>query len=65
MATLMIDGRQHEVSPEVLERIMALTDEKDFYRKVLSWIAWGHIQGPGLTLPLSKDLASEAIHKYR
>jgi hypothetical protein len=65
MATITIDKKPFTVPPEVADLLMEVSEERDFYRKTLRWIAYSHIQGPGLDLQTTRGLAREAAQFYR
>lgn len=65
MATITIDAKKFEVQAEVAALLREVGEERDFYRKVLSWIAWNEFQGPAMKAETIKKLAEESIRSYR
>ena len=48
----------------VADLLRDVSDEREFYRKVLRYIAYGHLQGPEMTAMAMKRMAEESVQMY-
>jgi hypothetical protein len=64
MTMITIDKQNYDVPAPVADLLRDVSDERDFYRKVLRYIAYGHLQGPEMSLLAVKRMAEESVQMY-
>jgi predicted TPR repeat methyltransferase len=65
MATILIDNKSYQVPNEVAEMMHELRDQNNFFKKILSWIAFDHMSGPQFSAQVIRKMAEEAVMLYR
>ena len=64
MTMITIDKQGYDVPEPVANLLREVSDEREFYRKVLRYIAYGHLQGPELSPLAMKRMAEQAVQMY-
>lgn len=61
MVTVTIDNKLYQVPDEVAGVMRDLKDEREFFKKVLCWIAFGHLQKSPVDLQTARNMARDAV----
>ena len=65
MATILIDNKSYQVPNEVAEMMHELKDQNNFFKKILSWIAFDHMSGPQFSVQAIRKMAEDVVMLYR